>query len=57
MTEKTNRRQIVDRRPLRTSLATVVLLGQRLRANETVSAATFSLSFSAKWQQAKGVTR
>jgi hypothetical protein len=33
---------------LRLSLADVVLKGQRLRADETASAATFNLAFAAK---------
>ena len=46
-----------DRQPLRVCLAAVVLAGQRLRADETVSATTFRLGFAAKWAQAAGGAR
>lgn len=38
--------------PLRTSLAEAVLAGQRLRADETITASTVSLGYAAKWRQA-----
>jgi hypothetical protein len=46
--------------PPRITLADRLLAsaGQRLRADETVSAGTFALTYAAKWQQARqGVRR
>ncbi len=57
MKNTNNRRRRPYAKPLTASLALVVLAGQRLRADETASAATFRLGYAAKWAQATGGAR
>lgn len=58
MRRNRRRHEIADRKPLRVSLAAIVVgSGQRLRSDETASRSTFALAYAAKWAQATGGAR
>ena len=47
----------IDKQPLRFSLATIILQGQRLRVDEVIVPTTFRLNYSAKWAQISAAVR